>query len=85
MLWSFLNLRLALKGSQDTLWLLNMAYDFLIWALLIAFGVLNMVEALWDRRLCNGLPDELDEKCDKAAFRLLVVELVAVNLGLLVA
>jgi len=31
------------------------------------------------------LPDELDEKCDKAAFRLLVVELVAVNLGLLVA
>ncbi len=63
-----------------------MLYDFLIWALLIAFGVLNMVEMLWDRRLCDGWrEEEMYKKCDIAMFRLLVVELVAVNLGLLAA
>jgi hypothetical protein len=70
-----------------------MMYDFLLWATLIAFGVLNMIEMLWDRRLCDGLPRqgdpsrdrELYERCDEAMFRLLVVEMVAVNLGLLIA
>jgi hypothetical protein len=65
-----------------------MIHDFLMWALLIAFGVLNMVEILWDRRICNGWDDhdmEMYKKCDKANFRLLVVEMVAVNLGPLVA
>lgn len=55
-------------------------------AMLIAFGVLNMVFMLWDRRLCDGWEDnEVYKKCDIAMFRLLVVEMVAVNLGLLVA
>ena len=75
------------------LFLLNMPYDVLLWAALIGFGVLNMVQMLWDRRLCDGLPrgkdglpdEELYRKCDEAMFRLLVVEMVAVNLGLLVA
>jgi hypothetical protein len=63
-----------------------MVYDSLLWALLIAFGVLNMIGALWDRRLCDGWKDEdTYAKCDVAMFQLLVVELVAVNLGLLVA
>ena len=94
-LWSGLNFHQALKGRQlsPSLWLLNPVYDFFLWALLIAFGVLNMVEMLWDRRLCDFLPGgedgqpdkELYRKCDKAMFRLLVVEMVAVNLGLLVA
>jgi len=49
-----------------------------------------MVEMLVDRRLCDGLGGKdndkaLYRKCDEAMFRLLVVELVAVNLGLLVA
>jgi len=88
-LWSGMNFYLAFKGRQSTavLFLLNPIYDFFLWALLIAFGVLNMVEMLWDRRLCDGLaPDkELYRKCDEAMLRLLVVEMVAVNLGLLVA
>lgn len=63
-----------------------MIYDFLIWATLIAFGVLNMVQMLWDRRLCDGWNDtEMYKKCDIVMFRLLVVEMVAVNLGLLAA
>jgi hypothetical protein len=70
-----------------------MMYDFLLWATLLAFGVLNMIEMLWDRRLCDGLPREGDpsrdrklyERCDEAMFRLLVVEMVALNLGLLIA
>lgn len=63
-----------------------MIYDFFLWALLIAFGVLNMVVMLWDRRLCDGWSDEkMYALCDIAMFKLLVVELVAVNLGLLVA
>ena len=70
-----------------------MIYDFFLWATLIAFGVLNMIFMLWDRRLCDSLPrqddghrdKELYRKCDNAMFKLLVVELVAVNLGLLVA
>lgn len=72
---------------------MNTIYDFLLWATLIAFGVLNMVVMLWDRRLCDGLPrqgdsnldKELYDKCDRAMFKLLVIEMVAVNLGLLVA
>lgn len=70
-----------------------MIYDFFLWATLIAFGVLNMITMLWDRRLCDSLPrqddghpdEELYRKCDDAMFKLLVVEMVAVNLGLLVA
>ena len=95
-LWSGLNFFLASKGLQmasAVLFLLNPIYDFFLWALLIAFGVLNMVEMLWDRRLCDDLPrgedghpdKELYQKCDGAMLRLLVVEMVAVNLGLLVA
>jgi hypothetical protein len=85
-LWSGFNFFLACKGWQEYPWLLNMIYDFLMWALLIAFGVLNMVEMLSDRRMCDGWDDtEMYKKCDEAMFRLLVVELVAVNLGLLVA
>ncbi len=86
-LYSGLNFRLALKGRQEILWLLNMLYDLLIWAALIGFGVLNMVEILWDRRLCDGWWGEKETyaKCDIAMFRLLVVEMVAVNLGLLAA
>ncbi|RDW66513.1 hypothetical protein BP6252_10148 [Coleophoma cylindrospora] len=84
--WTGLNFSLALKAKQNHLWFLNMIYDFLMWATLIAFGVLNMVEMLWDRRLCDGWDDsEMYNKCDIAMFRLLVVELVAVNLGLLAA
>jgi hypothetical protein len=57
-----------------------------MWALLIAFGVLNMVFMLWDRRLCDGHRDkEMYKKCDIAMLKLLVVEMVAVNMGLLVA
>ena len=52
-----------------------------------------MIEMLWDRRLCDVLPGqgdpakdgELYAKCDEAMFRLLAVEMVAVNLELLVA
>lgn len=86
-LWTALNLRLAFKGLQNELWPLNMAYDVLLWATLIAFGVLNMIEALWDRRLCDGhwKDEEMYKKCDIAMFQLLVVELVSVNLGLLAA
>jgi hypothetical protein len=70
-----------------------MGYDFLLWATLIAFGVVNMVVALWDRRLCDGFPRRADgsedrereRTCDAVSFMLLVVELVAVNLGLLIA
>ncbi|RDW71708.1 hypothetical protein BP5796_07742 [Coleophoma crateriformis] len=84
--WTGLNFSLALKAKQNHLWFLNMIYDFLMWATLIAFGVLNMVEMLWDRRLCDGWDDsEMYNKCDIAMFRLLVVEMVAVNLGLLAA
>ncbi len=90
MVWAGFNFRLALKGRQDSyehIWLLNMIYYFLLWAVLIAFGVANMIFLLWDRRLCDdwGSNREMYEKCDAAMFRLLVVELVAVNLGLLVA
>jgi hypothetical protein len=86
-LWTAFNFHLARKGKQGSIWQLNMLYDFFIWALLIAFGVLNMVQMLWDRRLCdgNGGNEELYARCDAAMFLLLVVELVAVNLGLLVA
>jgi hypothetical protein len=85
-IWSGLNLHLALKGKQNDIWPLNMLYDFGMWALLIVFGVENMVFMLWDRRLCDGWKDEETyKKCDVQMFRLLVVELVAVNLGLLVA
>ena len=62
-----------------------MFYEFIMRALLITFSVLNMVEMLWDRKMYDGWDDtEMYKKCDKAVFRLLVVELVAVNLGLLV-
>jgi hypothetical protein len=62
-----------------------MFYEFIMRALLITFSVLNMVEMLWDRKMYDGWDDtEMYKKCDKALFRLLVVELVAVNLGLLV-
>jgi len=48
-----------------------------------------MVFILWDRRLCDGLSgkgkEDLYEKCNIQMFKLLVVELVAVNLGILVA
>ena len=86
-IWSAYNLRLALKGRQNDIWPLNMVYDFGIWGCLIAFGVLNMIMALWDRRLCDRLGDNKDvyKKCDVQMFRLLVVELVAINIGLLVA
>jgi len=82
------NFHLALRGKQSYIWLLNMVYDFFIWALFIGFGVLNMVIALWDRRLCDGNSEEDRknyEKCDTMMFRLLVVELVAINLGILAA
>lgn len=64
-----------------------MLYDFLAWPSLIGFGVLNMVEMLWDRRMCDGWggDEKMYAKCDKAMFALLVIELVAVNLGILVA
>ncbi|KAH8590691.1 hypothetical protein B0O99DRAFT_299413 [Bisporella sp. PMI_857] len=89
-LWVGVNLRMAWTGKQDLLWVLNTAYDFAIWAALIIFGVMNMVSMLWDRRLCDGLPpskdrDEIYKKCDGEMLKLLVVETVAVNLGLLVA
>jgi hypothetical protein len=86
-LWTAINLRLAFKGMQNELWPLNMVYDFGMWALLIAFGVMNMIFALWDRRLCDGgsQDEETYKKCDVEMFRLLVAELVAVNLGLLAA
>jgi hypothetical protein len=62
-----------------------MFYEFIMRALPITFSVLNMVEMLWDRKMYDGWDDtEMYKKCDKAVFRLLVVELVAVNLGLLV-
>ena len=76
------------RGKQNDISDLNTGYDFLIWVTLIAFGVLNMVTALWDRRLCDGWSNKdanMYDKCDIAQFRLLVVELVAVNLGLVVA
>ena len=76
------------KGKQNDISHLNSGYDFLIWAMLIAFGVMNMVDALWDRRLCGGWRNanrETFEKCEAAQFQLLVLELVAVSLGLLVA
>ena len=52
---------------------------------LISFGILNMTMAVWDRRLCDrwGDNEEVYKKCDVQMFRLLVVELVAINLGLL--
>jgi hypothetical protein len=86
-IWSSSNLRLVLKGRQNDVWPLNMVYDFGIWGCLIAFGILNMIMALWDRRLCDGWGDteEVYRKCDVQMFRLLVVELVAINLGILVA
>jgi len=86
-IWTALNLRAAFKGTNNELWPINMVYDFGIWGMLIAFGVLNMVEALWDRNLCSGhwQNEELYNKCDIEMFRLLVVELVAVNLGILAA
>lgn len=93
-LWTAFNFHLARKGKQGSIYPLNMLYDFFLWGLLIAFGVLNMVQMLWDRRLCDGqghtllgAGDEEDKyaRCDAAMFLLLVVELVAVNLGLLVA
>jgi len=77
---------MAWQGRHQILCILNIVYDFLLWATLIAFGVLNMVEMLWDRRLCDGWrDDEMFRKFDVEMFRLLVVEVVAVNLGLLVA
>jgi hypothetical protein len=44
--WTYLNIRLASKGRQNSIGPLNMVFDFFIWALLIAFGVSNTVEAL---------------------------------------
>jgi len=51
------------------------------------FWCCNMIFVLWDRRWCDGWASnyEMYEKCDVAMFILLVVEMVAVNLGLLVA
>ena len=64
-----------------------MLYDFLMWPSLIGFGALNIIEILWDRRLCDGWggEGEVYRKCDVASFRLLVVQMVAVNLGMLAA
>lgn len=88
-LWTALNLCLAWKGVQTLMWAPNMIYDFLIWALLIAFGILNMVGMLGDRRLGDGWvgkdTKERHARCYIMMVRLLVVEMVAVNLGLLAA
>jgi hypothetical protein len=85
-LWTSFNLRLASKGRQNRIWLLNMMYDTFISVLLIAFGVVNMARVLWDRTLCDGIQDqEVYKICGVAMFRLLIVELLAVNLGILIA
>jgi len=82
-----LNLRLASKGRQNRIWLLNMVYDALISILLIVRGGgFNMVAVLWDRKMCGGIQNEEVYKiCGVAMFRLLMLELLAVNLGILVA
>ncbi|KAH6684698.1 hypothetical protein B0J14DRAFT_17503 [Halenospora varia] len=85
-LYTLLNLHLARKRNREIIWPLNILYDLLVWASLIGFGVFNMLMMLLDRRLCDGWNDEvMYKKCDIAMFKLLVVEMVAVNLGLLVA
>ncbi|KAG9241685.1 hypothetical protein BJ878DRAFT_215388 [Calycina marina] len=88
-LYTGLNLTIAFRGTQARLCFLNMVYDFFFCALLITFGVLNMVEMLWDRRLCDGLVEEgrgdLYTDCDAQMFEMLLVELLATNFGLLVA
>jgi hypothetical protein len=81
-----LQLLYGIERQKSNSLYLNIIYDFLLWATLIAFGVLNMVEMLWDRRLCDGYGDDyMYRRCDIEMFRLLVVEMVVVNLGLLVA
>ncbi|KAG8623750.1 hypothetical protein KVT40_008726 [Elsinoe batatas] len=86
-LWTLYNLVCAFRGLQHRLWVLNTIYDFLLWPSLIGFGVLNTIMALWDRRLCDGQRREgvTYEECDAAMLKLLVVELVAVNVGMLIA
>jgi hypothetical protein len=85
-MWTSFNLHLASKGRQNRIWLLNMMYDVFIFVLLIAFGVVNIARVLWDRTLCDGIQDqEVYKICGIAMFRLLIVELLAVNLGILIA
>ena len=46
------------KGKYNKISDLNTGYDFLLSATLIAFRVLNIVKALWGRRLCDGWGNE---------------------------
>jgi hypothetical protein len=62
-----------------------MPYDLLIFALLIGFGILELIQVLCDRRLCDELENDLNyRECDEEMFRLLVVEISAISFGLLV-
>ncbi|KAF4554154.1 Hypothetical protein D9617_5g070310 [Elsinoe fawcettii] len=85
--WSAFNLYRAFHNTQHRLWPLNTIYDFFLWPLLIAAGVINTIFALWDRRLCDGERREgvTYGECDAVMLQLLVVELVAVNIGCLIA
>ncbi|KAF2147629.1 hypothetical protein K461DRAFT_325325 [Myriangium duriaei CBS 260.36] len=85
-LWCGYNVRLAFRGRQHSLWGFNMLYDLFLWAFLLGTGVFNTIVVLLDRRLCDSLGDgEEYDVCEAALFKLMVGELVAVNMGMLVA
>ncbi|KAM3074552.1 hypothetical protein ACMFMG_007982 [Clarireedia jacksonii] len=84
-LYTALNLYMARKGRLELLAVLNMPYDLCIFAALIGFGILELIQVLWDRRLCDGWEDsDMYNKCDSVMFYLLVVEIAAISFGLLV-
>jgi hypothetical protein len=83
-LYTTLNLNMARKGRLDILVPLNMPYDLLMFASLIGFGILELIQVLWERRMCDGWDDDAKyRECDSEMFRLLVVEISAISFALL--
>ena len=80
------NFYLACKGWHEYPWLLNIFYDLFVGILLVVFGVINMLRVLLDHVACDGSGDkEMEGKCDAALLGILIVEMIAISLGLLVA
>lgn len=63
-LWSYWNLRLARRNAYHHLVALNSIYDLLMWAAMLAFGILVYFDELWDRSyMCDGQYGDREDEC----------------------
>lgn len=90
MIWTAFSLEIARRGRQSNIWFLNLVYDFTIWGLLLAFGILIVVMVAShmgdvDQQLCDGKNRGVYALCDAMMFQLLAAQLVMSSLGFLIA